>query len=64
MNDLNERELLHSQLLNADDSPKFNPGVQVAADLNILHSAFQHLDGSHLVAINTDEAMHDGIHEK
>ncbi len=57
MNDLNESELLYSQLLNADDSPKFNPVAQVAADLNNLHSAFQHLDGSHPVAINTDKAM-------
>ena len=57
VNDLNECELLYSQLLNADDSPKFNPVAQVAADLNNLHSAFQHLDGSHPVAINTDKAM-------
>ena len=57
MNDLDECELLYSQLLDADDSPKFNPGAQVAADLDNLHSAFQHLDGSHPVAINTDEAM-------
>jgi hypothetical protein len=56
MNDLDECELLYSQLLNADDSPKFNPGAKVAADLDNLHSAFQHLDGSHPVAINTDEA--------
>jgi hypothetical protein len=28
-----------------------------AADLDNLHSAFQHLDSSHPVAINTDEAM-------
>ena len=56
MNDLDECELLYSQLLDADDSPKFNPGAQVAADLDNLHSAFQHLDGSHPVAINTDEA--------
>lgn len=57
MNDLNECELLYSQLLYADNSPKFNPGAQLAADLNNLHSAFQHLDGSHPVAINTNEAM-------
>jgi hypothetical protein len=38
------------------DSPKFNPGAKVAADLDNLHSAFQHLDGSHPVAINTDKA--------
>jgi hypothetical protein len=56
-NDLDECELLYSQLLDAEDSPKFNPGAQLAADLDNLHSAFQHLDGSHPVAINTDEAM-------
>jgi hypothetical protein len=57
VNELNECELLYSQLFDAEDSPKFNPGAQLAADLDNLHSAFQHLDGSHPVAINTDEAM-------
>jgi hypothetical protein len=63
MNDLDECELLYSQLLDADNSPKFDSGVQVAADLNKLHSAFQHLNGSHQVAINTDKQSH-GINEK
>jgi hypothetical protein len=51
MNDLDECELLYSQLLDADNS------------LNKLHSAFQHLNGSHQVAINTDKQSH-GINEK
>ena len=55
--DLDESELLYSQLLDTDDSPKFNPATQSAANLDNLHSAFQHLDNSHPVAINTDEAM-------
>jgi hypothetical protein len=55
MNDLDECELLYSQLLDADDFPKFNPSAKAAADLDNLDSAFQHLDGSHPVAINTDE---------
>jgi hypothetical protein len=57
VNDLDECELLYSQLLDADDSPKFNPGAQAAADLGNLHSAFQRLHGSHPVTINTDKAM-------
>jgi hypothetical protein len=44
VDDLDDSELLYSQLLDA-------------ADLDNLHSAFQHLDSSHPVAINTDEAM-------
>jgi hypothetical protein len=55
--DLDKSELLSSQLLDTDDSPKFNPATQSAANLDNLHSAFQHLDNSHPVAINTDEAM-------
>jgi hypothetical protein len=56
--DLNESELLYSQLLDTDDSPKFNPAAQSAADPDNLHSAFQHLDNSHPVAFYTDdEAM-------
>ena len=57
VDDLDDSELLYSQLLDANDSPKFNPAAQSAADLDNLHSAFQHLDSSHPVAINTDEAM-------
>jgi hypothetical protein len=57
VDDLDESELLYSQLLDTDDSPKFNPAAQSAANLDNLHSAFQHLDNSHPVAINTDEAM-------
>jgi hypothetical protein len=55
--DLDESELLYSQLLDTNDSPKFNPATQSAANLDNLHSAFQHLDNSHPVAIKTDEAM-------
>jgi hypothetical protein len=57
VNDLNECELLCSQLLDEDNSPKFNLVAQAAADLDNLQSAFQHLDGSHPVTINTDKAM-------
>jgi hypothetical protein len=57
VDDLNDSELLYSQLLDANDSPKFDPAVQSAANLDNLHSAFQHLDSSHPVAINTDKAM-------
>jgi hypothetical protein len=57
VDDLDNSELLYSQLLDANDSPKFNPAAQSAADLDNLHSAFQHLDSSHPVAINTDKAM-------
>jgi hypothetical protein len=57
VNDLDECELLYYQLLDADDSPKFNPSAQAAADLDNLHSAFQHLHGSHPVTINTEKAM-------
>jgi hypothetical protein len=57
IDDLDESELLYSQLLDTNDSPKFNPATQSAANLDNLHSAFQHLDNSHPVAISTDEAM-------
>jgi hypothetical protein len=57
LEDLDESELLYSQLLDTNDSPKFNPATQSAANLDNLHSAFQHLDNSHPVAINTNEAM-------
>jgi hypothetical protein len=57
IDDLDESELLYSQLLDTNDSPKFNPAAQSAANLDNLQSAFQHLDNSHPVAINTNEAV-------
>jgi hypothetical protein len=57
IDNLDEPELLSSQLLDTDDSPKFNPAAQSTANLDNLHPAFQHLDNSHPVAISTNEAM-------
>jgi hypothetical protein len=57
IDDLDKSKLLYSQLLDTNHSPKFNPAAQSTANLDNFHSAFQHLDNSNPVAINTDEAM-------
>jgi hypothetical protein len=57
IDELDESDLLYSQLLDTNDSPKFNPAAQSAANLDNLHSAFQHLYSSHPVAINTNEVI-------
>lgn len=53
LDDLDESEILYSQLLDADDSPRYNPAAQAAADRDNLQSAFQQLDHSLPVALNT-----------
>jgi hypothetical protein len=40
VDDLDESKFLYSQLLDTNDSPKFNPATQSAANLDNLHSAF------------------------
>jgi len=45
------------RLLDPDRTPRFNSGAQKAADRDQLHSAFQRLDDSLPIALNTDATV-------